>query len=229
MSGHASGVSADEPGPSPVVDSREALVRAARQLFAENGFERTTMRAVARLARVDPALIYHYFPDGKKGLLAAALTPPAEIARQVAGLSGDPQHAGEELIRRALRLWDTDDAVREQGVALLRIGVGSETGAALLGRTARSFVLGLVGEVLAPDDRELRAALVGAQIQGLLLDRYVLGHPDLVEASAERLVASVGPVIQRYLTGPLDGPGHLAGAGGPLAVPAADPAADARS
>ena len=91
-------------------------------------------------------------------------------------------------------------------MALLRIGVGSETGAALLGRTARSFVLGLVGEVLAPDDRELRAALVGAQIQGLLLDRYVLGHPDLVEASAERLVASVGPVIQRYLTGPLDGP-----------------------
>ena len=44
------------------------------------------MRAVARRARVDPALIYHYFPDGKQALLAATLTPPAEIARQVAGL-----------------------------------------------------------------------------------------------------------------------------------------------
>ena len=43
--------------------------RAARELFAELGFERTTMRAVATRAGVDPALIYHYFGD-KDGLLS---------------------------------------------------------------------------------------------------------------------------------------------------------------
>ena len=54
-------------------DARRAVLDAARELFAELGFERTTMRAVAARAGVDPALIYHYFAD-KDGLLFAALT-----------------------------------------------------------------------------------------------------------------------------------------------------------
>ena len=55
-------------------DAREAVLGAARELFAELGFERTTMRAVAARADVDAALIYHYFGD-KDGLLAAVVEP----------------------------------------------------------------------------------------------------------------------------------------------------------
>ena len=60
-------------------DARQAVLGAARELFAELGFERTTMRAVAARAGVDPALIYHYFGD-KDGLLLAALRPPVDEA-----------------------------------------------------------------------------------------------------------------------------------------------------
>ena len=95
-------------------DSKDALVVAARQLFAEVGFERTTMRAVAARAKVDPALIYHYF-DGKEGLLAAVLVPPAAAAALLAGFTGDAERAGEELVRRALQVW-TEPGLGEQAV-----------------------------------------------------------------------------------------------------------------
>ena len=105
-------------------DSKEAIVVAARQLFAEVGFERTTMRAVAARARVDPALIYHYF-EGKEGLLAAVLVPPAEAAPLLAGFTGDPERAGEELVRRALQVW-TEPGLREHAAAMLRIAISQE-------------------------------------------------------------------------------------------------------
>ena len=48
-----------------------AILDAARQLFAESGFERATIRAVASRASVDPALVMQYF-GSKEGLFAAA-------------------------------------------------------------------------------------------------------------------------------------------------------------
>ena len=74
-------------------DARRAVLDAARELFAERGFERTTMRAVAGQAGVDPALIYHYFGD-KDGLLFAALQPPEDAAALFAGLARHGPHRG---------------------------------------------------------------------------------------------------------------------------------------
>src|SRR3984885_14721486 len=51
------------------------IVAAARDEFAEQGWAGTTIRAVARTADVDPALVYHYF-GSKEGLLDAATNPP---------------------------------------------------------------------------------------------------------------------------------------------------------
>src|SRR6185312_2905940 len=76
-------------------DARRAVLDAARELFAELGFERTTMRAVAARAGVDPALIYHYFGD-KDGLLFAALQPPVDEATVFAGLAEAAGRTGED-------------------------------------------------------------------------------------------------------------------------------------
>ena len=79
-------------------DARQAVLDAARELFAGLGFERTTMRAVAARAGVDPALIYHYFDD-KDGLLFAALQPPVDAATVFAGLAATAAgRTGEELV-----------------------------------------------------------------------------------------------------------------------------------
>ena len=188
---------------APGADSREALLTAARQLFAEHGYERTTMRAIAARAAVDPALIYHYFPGGKRALLAATLTLPPQVTEMLAGIGSPPERIGEEVVRRALWVWDEHADVREQGVALIRIAVAHEAAGDLLRTTLRGFVLGMVGDLMRDDDRELRAGLVLAQIQGMLLHRYVLHIPPLSTARPEELVETMGPVIQHYVTGEL--------------------------
>lgn len=201
-------------------DSREAIVVAARQLFAEVGFERTTMRAVAARAKVDPALIYHYF-DGKEGLVAAVLVPPAAAAPLLAGFTGDPERAGEELVRRALQVW-TEPGLREQAAATLRIAMSQEHAAERFRDAHRAFVLRVVGGAVADDRRDLRAALIGSHLIGLMLNRFVLKSPDLAAATEEELIATVGPIIQHYLTGTIAvRPAHVEGPSEPPEGPTA--------
>jgi AcrR family transcriptional regulator len=181
-------------------DARQAVLAAARELFAELGFERTTMRAVAARAGVDPALIYHYFGD-KDGLLVAALQPPTDDATVFAGLADEADRAGEELVRRLISLWEDRPEVREQMAAILRTGLSHDRASRLLRDILSSFILAALGDVLAGDRRELRAALIGSQIGGLMLARYILKVPGASAASSEDLVQAVGPTVQRYLTG----------------------------
>ena len=182
-------------------DARRAVLDAARELFAERGFERTTMRAVAARAGVDPALIYHYFGD-KDGLLFAALQPPEDAATVFAGLAGAAAgRTGEELVRRLVRLWEDRPEVREQMAAILRTGLSHDHAGRLLRDILSSFILAALGDVLADDRRELRAALIGSHIGGLMLARYILKVPGAAAASPEDLVQAVGPVVQHYLTG----------------------------
>ena len=62
------------------------ILTAAREAFAQTGYAGTTMRAVARAADVDPALVYHYF-GSKEALLDAATAPPQRWLESVAASS----------------------------------------------------------------------------------------------------------------------------------------------
>ena len=181
-------------------DARRAVLDASRELFAELGFERTTMRAVAARAGVDPALIYHYFGD-KDGLLFAALQPPVDEATVFAGLAGAAGRTGEELVRRLINLWEERPEIRDQMAAILRTGLSHDHASRLLRDILSSFILAALGDVLADDRRELRVALIGSQLGGLMLARYLLKVPGAAAASPEDLVKAVGPTVQRYLTG----------------------------
>jgi len=165
------------------------------------------MRAVAARAGVDPALIYHYFGD-KDGLLLAALQPPADAATALAGLAAAADRAGEELVRRLIGLWEDRPDVREQMVAILRTALSHDRASRLLRDILGSFILAALGDVLADDRRELRAALIGSHIGGLMLARYILEVPGAAAASPEDLVQAVGPTVQRYLTGDI-GPAEV--------------------
>jgi AcrR family transcriptional regulator len=185
-------------------DTREVILAAAGGLFAEVGFERTTMREVASRAGVDPALIHHYFVN-KDGLLAAALALPVDPASLLAGLDKDPDHAGQAIVRRVLGLWEADPQTRRRLLALMRVGLSHEHAAGVLRDLLGRTILTVVARVVAEDDRPLRAALVGTQMGGLLLGRYLLGIPAVRDATSEQLVVAIGPVIQHYLTGPIGG------------------------
>jgi AcrR family transcriptional regulator len=193
-------------------DTREAILGAASELFAHVGFERTTMREVASRAEVDPALIHHYFTN-KDGLLAAALALPVDPAALLAGLDQDPEHAGREIVRRVLGMWESDQETRRRLLALMRVGLAHEHAAGVLRDLLGRTILAAVARVVAEDERPLRAALVGTQMGGLLLGRYLLGIPAVRDATPQQLVVAIGPVIQHYLTGP------IGERGGPASAP----------
>ena len=188
--------------PGGGADTREAILAAARRRFAEVGFDRASVRAIAADAGVDPALIYHYFAT-KDALLGAVLTLPFDPAVLLAGLELEPERAGTQVVRRVLGVWDADPQARQTIVGLLRVGLSHEHAADVLRDVLGDTILAAVQRVVAPDHAALRAALVGSQIGGLILARYVLQLPAVADASAEDLVAAIGPTVQRYLTGPL--------------------------
>lgn len=181
-------------------DTRAAILSAARELFAERGFDRATMREIGARAGVDPALIHHYFGT-KNGLLVESLAMPVDAASVLGGLVADPDHAGSEVVRRVVGVWEAEDGTRERLLALFRVGIAHEAGAQALRDVLGRTVLAALEQVVAADHRALRAALVGTQMGGLFLGRYVLAVPGVRDATPEQLARAMGPAIQHYLTG----------------------------
>jgi AcrR family transcriptional regulator len=182
--------------------TREAILAAAREGFAELGFSGTSVRAVAARAGVDPALVHHYFGT-KDELFAAALElpfDPAAIAPSL--LEGGPEGLGERLIRFFLQVWEQPEGqVRFQ--AILRSAVTQDAAAGLLRDFVTRQILGRVAAALDEPDASLRASLVGSQLVGLGVLRYIVGVEPLASADPETVVAAVAPTLQRYLTGDL--------------------------
>jgi AcrR family transcriptional regulator len=184
-------------------DTRQSILDAAREVFADKGFDGASIRAIAGEAKVDPALVHHYFGTKDKLFLASMNMPldPAELVPKA--LSGPREEAGERLVRLVLSVWDSPAGTA--AVALFRSAMSNEWTARLL----REFVvtqvlrraireLGLPGE-----EAGLRSALVASQIAGLAVTRYVLKIEPVASADPETLVRAIGPNVQRYLTGPL--------------------------
>ena len=187
--------------------TRERIAEAARHLFAERGFDRTSVRAVAAEAGVDPALVHHYFGT-KQRLFIEAVDFPIDAAGAIRTLSaGGVDDAGERLVRFALRLWD-DPVVLPRLLGVLRSAVTDPEAARMLGTLfTRQGPVQLV-RALGADQPDLRAELVGTQLVGLAVARHVLRVEPLASADHETIVAAIGPTMQRYLVGDL-------GTGGP--------------
>jgi AcrR family transcriptional regulator len=186
-------------------DTREVILAAAREAFAERGFDGASIRAIANAAGVDPALVHHYFGTKDKLFLATMNVPadPGELLPQV--LAGGPAEAGERFVRMFLTLWDSPAG--SAGVALLRSAVSHEWAARLMREFIVTQILRRItsGLNLDPAESPLRASLVASQMAGLAMVRYVLKVEPLASMPAEALVAAVAPTVQRYLTGSLKG------------------------
>lgn len=177
------------------------MLAAARECFAERGFEGSTIRAIAAAAGVDPALVHHYFGSKEDLFVAAVEAPvdPADLLPEV--LAGGREALGENVLRLFLRVWD--GPMQRAGLALVRSATGSDHRARLLREFLVARVLRRVVGTLdvPPAEREARGALVASQLAGLIMTRYVLHLEPLASASTESLVAALAPTLQRYLTG----------------------------
>ncbi|AGL15586.1 regulatory protein TetR [Actinoplanes sp. N902-109] len=184
-------------------DTKQAILAAARTVFADRGFDKASIRAIATQAEVDPALVHHYFGTKEKLFLACMDLPinPAELIPQA--IEGPRESAGERLVRLVLSVWDSPHG--SVAVAMLRSAMSNEWTARLMREFVVTQILRRAIAGLGIDAKEapMRTALVATQIAGMAVVRYVLKVEPVASAPAEHLVAAVGPSVQRYLTGDL--------------------------
>jgi AcrR family transcriptional regulator len=181
--------------------TREALLTAAREEFVERGYDQARVRSIAAAAGVDPAMVNHWF-GGKDGLFTAAMDLPVDPAAVVARiLDGDPELAGERLVRTFLSVWDP--SAGGPFVAMLRSVSSHEHAAKMMREFVTDRIFGPLAAALESDQQLLRATLCGSQVVGLGMTRYVIKLDPIASADVETLVAAIGPTLQRYLTGRL--------------------------
>jgi len=210
--------------------TREAILDAARAQFAQRGYHGATIRAIAAAAEVDPALVHHFYGT-KEALFAAAMRLPvvpsevltAALARDAwdtgaagAGAAGVGPGFGEHMVRTALGLWESAE-MRETFIGLLRSAVTSEQAAVMLREFIADTILSAVARAAgltehgSSAEAEFRAAMVATQMLGLAFTRLVLALPPVAGASVDDLAVTVGPTIERYLTGEIQLPGRRSG------------------
>ncbi len=178
----------------------ERILGAAREAFANTGFAGTTIRAVARSAGVDPALVYHYF-DSKEGLLDAATNPPARWLENVARTWTAPvSDLGEALLRMMLGAW-ADDEIGPVLRSVLQTAAHEQNTREKLRRVVEAQLMG-VSQLGADDrDRKVRSGLVSSQIMGLAMMRYIWQIEPLASMGEDELIDAIAPNLQRYIDG----------------------------
>ena len=178
------------------------IVTAAREEFAEHGWAGTTLRAVARAADVDPALVYHYF-GSKEGLLDAATNPPHKWLESVAKVWTTPiDQLGAALITLLLASW-ADDEIGPTLRAILQTAAHEPSTREKLRRIVEGSLMGVSELGSDEHDRLVRSGLISSQMMGFALMRYVWKIEPIASMTDDEAIAAIAPNLQRYVNGDL--------------------------
>lgn len=175
--------------------TRAAILAAARERFAADGYERATIRAIAADAAIDPAMVMRYYGNKEK-LFAAA----AEFDLRLPDFGDVPrEEVGTRLLEHFLNRWEDDDTLK----ALLRAGVTNQAAAERIRELfARQLAPALAKVTGGGPDTATRAGLLATQTLGLALCRYVLAIEPIAKMPRATVIAWLAPTVQHYLTAP---------------------------
>jgi AcrR family transcriptional regulator len=191
------------------VDTKGQIIDAAKRVFAAKGYDGASLRAVAREAEVDPALVHHYF-DGKASLFVAAMALPFD-PRTVAmhehpGVADPGSSVGSVVITGFLTMWDHAEGTGSSFASCVA-GMASSTNVA---DAMREFVAERIWEKAPANEGESdevtrqRRALVASQLMGLAFIRYILRVPPISTTTPSEIAGWAGPTLDRYMVGPID-------------------------
>ncbi|WP_304112364.1 TetR family transcriptional regulator [Mycolicibacterium bacteremicum] len=186
-------------GPS---DTRERILEHARELFSRNGFDKTSIRAIATAAGVDGALVHHYYGT-KQQLFAAAIQIPIDPMQIIGPLRDTPvDEIGTVLPALLLPLWDSE--LGKGFIATLR---------SLLGGADVTLVRSFLQEIITveigsrvdtpPGSGPYRVQFVASQLVGVVIARYILELEPFASLPPDVVAKTIAPNLQRYLTGDL--------------------------
>ena len=201
MTSRSTHASPDRAGPTEALGAggprseptRRAILDAARRAFAARGYEQTTIRAVAAESGIDASMVMRYF-GSKAGLFAAASTTDLEVPNLV---PVSPARRGESIVRHFVERWEHspgDDTL----VFLLRTAVTNNAVADQLQAKFNELITAPIA-ALGVAHPERRGSLIGAQLLGLALCRYILHLETIASLPAEELIAAIAPTVQLHL------------------------------
>jgi AcrR family transcriptional regulator len=181
--------------------TREQIAAAAREQFAELGYERATFRSIGAAAQVDPALVVHFFRS-KENLFREVMQLPPALSEALMRVSDGPR---SEMGRRLAELLVSAlENPASRSIVLGRIrSASSHPDAATLVRETVTHDLAQLARAVSDDRPETRAVLVGVEVVGLALARYVVLVEPLASLPPKAVVELMAPTFQRHLTGPL--------------------------
>src|SRR5918994_2740969 len=173
--------------------TRDSIAQAARRQFAEQGYDRATLRGIAAEADVDPALVMRFY-GSKDALFAEVMAlPPAVAAGMAALAAGSEASVGRRLAEVVVGLLESPES---RSIVLGRIrSASSHPHAAALVREMVERDVGRLAAALTDDRPEIRAVLVGSQVVGLALARYVVRVEPLASLAPADVVDSIAPVF----------------------------------
>ena len=168
-----------------------AILAAARELFAELGFERTTIRGVAARAGIDPALVMQYYGN-KEGLFAAAARWRDDEQRVLhAALEDVPAAALADFFAHF-----EDNETRDSMIALMRNCLTHPSALEVMRDDVMCERKAAVARKIRGEDAELRAGLFAACMMGLGMARHLLQVEPVASASRADLERVFRPVLQ---------------------------------
>jgi AcrR family transcriptional regulator len=170
--------------------TEESILAAARQLFAELGYDRTTIRAVAKAAGVDAGLVMHYYGTKDELFSRAAKLSADEVP------SGTAEQVAEALLGSLAKRLDGEPVA---SLAVLR-SMLTNAEAADRYRSAFEPQLSQITAAIPSPDAELRASLLSAIVHGVIIERYLLGLGRLADAPPHEIIDLLRPCFQTLAT-----------------------------
>jgi AcrR family transcriptional regulator len=175
------------------------VLRAAKQRFAVEGYEKTTLRAIAEDAHVDPSMVLYLF-GSKAELFRESLRLIIDPEVLVAALADGDGDIGSRMVRSYLKIWEHPDTAASM-VAMLASATSNPDAHEAFRAFMQSYVLTAVSGALGGGEQaRLRALLAATNLVGTAILRYVMQVAPLAELSTEQVVALIGPAVTRYLT-----------------------------
>lgn len=177
--------------------AKENILRAAGDLFAHQGYDRTSLRQIASQAKVDPSLILHYF-ESKKKLFVTSMAPLMEGPRQLPeALQGDIESAGERLATIFVRLI-SDSETQKLMLGMFR-SVSSDNGSAdALRQFVEDTIMRVIEEYLPGPNRQLQANILGGQLIGIFVARCVVKLEPIASIDDDQLIKYLAPRLQSH-------------------------------
>jgi AcrR family transcriptional regulator len=175
--------------------TRARILAAAKTLFSSKGYDRTTIRGVARAADIHPSMVIRYFRS-KERLFAAAVTFDLRLP---ANLGRTPKNKlGFVFIHHFLERWE-GPAAGDELPSLLRAAVSYPQARERMVQIFEQQVAPFLKRLCSARKSRECAALAASQLLGLAYTRYVLKFPSVVRLPRETILRRVGATIQSYL------------------------------